>query len=139
MNQQNTFSYSYSAQENQEVLNIRKKYLPREETQLEELKRLDQTVQNSGIVAALTLGIGSCLVFGMGMCFGLGVLGSVIWPCVPLGLIGAVGMLLFMMVSMITPLGSTAVHVVLCLTGGILFAIGLGTGSNRILKKTSLV
>lgn len=94
MNQQNTFSYSYSAPENQEVLNIRKKYLPREETKLEELKRLDQTVQNSGIVAALTLGIGSCLVFGMGMCFGLGVLGSVIWPCVPLGLIGAVGMLL---------------------------------------------
>lgn len=59
------------------------------------------------------------------------------WLCL-CGSLGA-GMLLFMMVSMITPLGSTAVHVVLCLTGGILFAIGLGTGSNRILKKTSLV
>jgi len=90
---ENAFSYTYSAQENQEVLNIRKKYLPQEETKLEELKRLDRTVQNSGVVAALTLGIGSCLVFGVGMCFGLGVLGSAIWPCVPLGLIGAVGML----------------------------------------------
>ena len=37
----NAFSYTYSAPENQEVLSIRKKYLPREETKLEELKRLD--------------------------------------------------------------------------------------------------
>ena len=49
------------------------------------------------------------------------------------------GMLLFMMVSMITPLGSTFFNVVLCLAGGVLFAIGLGAVSNVILKKTSLV
>ena len=51
----------------------------------------------------------------------------------------AAGMLLFMMVGMITPLGSTMMNVVLCLAGGVLFAIGLGAGSNTILKKTSLV
>lgn len=49
------------------------------------------------------------------------------------------GMLLFMMVSMITPLASTMMNVILCLAGGILFAIGLGAISNTILKKTSLV
>ena len=49
------------------------------------------------------------------------------------------GMLLFMMVGMITPLSSTFIHVALCLAGGVLFAIGLGTGSKQILKKTSLV
>ena len=49
------------------------------------------------------------------------------------------GMLLFMMVSLITPLGSTAVNVILCLIGGLLFAIGLGAVSSVILKKTSLV
>ncbi|MBO5259557.1 MAG: ABC transporter permease [Agathobacter sp.] len=49
------------------------------------------------------------------------------------------GMLLFMMVSMITPLGSTIINVVLCLIGGALFAIGLGAISNTVLKKTSLV
>lgn len=54
------------------------------------------------------------------------------------GSLGA-GMLLFMMVSMITPLGSTMMNVVLCLAGGALFAIGLGAISNLILKKTSLV
>lgn len=54
------------------------------------------------------------------------------------GSLGA-GMLLFMMVSMITPLGSTMMNVILCLAGGVLFAIGLGAISNRILRKTSLV
>jgi len=49
------------------------------------------------------------------------------------------GMLLFMMVSMITPLGSTFINVALCLAGGVLFAAGLGAISNFVLKKTSLV
>ena len=49
------------------------------------------------------------------------------------------GMLLFMMVGMITPLGSTVIHVALCLAGGAMFAFGLGAISNVILKKTSLV
>ena len=51
----------------------------------------------------------------------------------------AAGMLLFMMVSMITPLGSTMMNVVLCLAGGALFAVGLGAISNAVLGKTSLV
>ena len=49
------------------------------------------------------------------------------------------GMLLFMMVSMITPLDSTIINVVLCAAGGILFAWGLGAISKSVLKKTSLV
>ena len=49
------------------------------------------------------------------------------------------GMLLFMMVSMITPLGSTLLNIVLCAAGGALFAFGLGAISKVVLKKTSLV
>ncbi len=49
------------------------------------------------------------------------------------------GMLLFMMVSMISPLESTFMNVGLCLAGGALFAIGLGAICNLVLKKTSLV
>jgi len=49
------------------------------------------------------------------------------------------GMLLFMMVSMITPLGSTMINVLLCLIGGLVFAFGLGAISKVILSKTSLV
>lgn len=59
------------------------------------------------------------------------------WLCL-CGSLGA-GMLLFMTVSMITPLNATAIHAILCLAGGVLFAVGLGFGSKQILKKTSLV
>ncbi len=49
------------------------------------------------------------------------------------------GMLLFMTVSMITPLSATIVNAGLCLAGGLLFALGLGALNTLILKKTSLV
>ena len=49
------------------------------------------------------------------------------------------GMLLFMMVGMITPLGSTLVNVIGCAAGGAMFSFGLGAASNAVLKKTSLV
>ena len=49
------------------------------------------------------------------------------------------GMLLFMMVSMITPLHSTIINVLLCAVGGLLFAIGLGAISKVVLQKTSVV
>ena len=55
---ENAFSYTYSATCNQEVLSIRKKYLPQEETKLEELKRLDYLVQNFGVTESLCAGIG---------------------------------------------------------------------------------
>lgn len=51
----------------------------------------------------------------------------------------AAGMLLFMMVSMISPLNANILNVILCLAGGALFAFGLGVLSNVVLKKTSLV
>ena len=50
-----------------------------------------------------------------------------------------VGMFLFMMIPMLTPLNATVMNVLLCLAGGILFGVGLGAISNQILKKTSLV
>lgn len=93
MSNDNTFHYTYSAPENQEVLNIRKKYLPREESMLEELKRLDNLVHSAGTLEALSLGIGGCLLFGLGLCFRLEVLGSVTWPGILLGLAGTAGMI----------------------------------------------
>lgn len=59
------------------------------------------------------------------------------WLCL-CGSLGA-GMLLFMMVSMIAPLGSILMNIALCLAGGVLFSVGLGAISNRILNKSSLV
>ena len=87
---ENAFSYTYSASENQEVLRIRQKYLPKEETKLEELKRLDSLVHSSGVIQGLCAGIGGCLVFGLGVCL---VIGHMIWLGVILGLVGTAGML----------------------------------------------
>lgn len=92
MDQENTFQYTYSARENQEVLTIRRKYLPREETKLEELKRLDHQVQNSGVMEALIVGVSGCLVFGLGMCLSMEIIGHMVWLGILLGVIGAVGM-----------------------------------------------
>ena len=97
MNQDTTFIYRYSAKENMEVQEIRKKYLPREESKFEELKRLDYTVQNSGMMESLCAGIGGALVFGLGMCLAMQIIGSgiiLIALGVLLGIIGIGGMLI---------------------------------------------
>ncbi len=50
-----------------------------------------------------------------------------------------IGMLFFMTVSIVTPLDSTFVNVILCLVGGGLFSYGIGIGSYYILKKASII
>ena len=95
MNQE-TFTYSYSAKQNNEVLEIRKKYMPQEESKLEELKRLDYTVQTSGMTESLSAGIGGALIFGLGMCLAMQVIGNgvlLIMLGVLLGIVGIAGML----------------------------------------------
>ena len=94
MEQHNSFSYTYSAPENQEVLSIRKKYLPQEESKLDELKRLDHLVQTSGVLESLCAGIGGALIFGLGLCLAMEVIGHMRWLGILVGVIGAVGMLL---------------------------------------------
>lgn len=87
------FHYSYSAEKQNEIEAIRKKYLPREEQEdkLEQLRRLDAGVTTPGLIASMALGIVSALVFGVGMCCFL------VWNRFALGallcVVGVVGML----------------------------------------------
>ena len=74
--EKNTFSYQYSGQKNKEVERIRNKYLPREVSKLETLKKLDFKVQTAGQLQGLTVGIIGALIFGVGICFGLDVFGG---------------------------------------------------------------
>ncbi len=64
----NKFSYTYSAETLEEIENIRKKYTPQEETPLEKLRKLDNSVTNKASLISLTFGIISTLVLGVGMC-----------------------------------------------------------------------
>lgn len=90
----NTFEYTYSAPRNDEVRKIREKYLPREETKMEQLRRLDESTTKKGMVCSLTLGIASALILGIGMCC------TMVWnnfpfvPGVVIGGIGIIGMVL---------------------------------------------
>ncbi len=65
MEKEISFSYSYSAKENKEVQEIRKKYLPQGESKMDELKRFDYTVQTSGIMESFCAGISGALIFGL--------------------------------------------------------------------------
>lgn len=63
-----TYTYTYSAKQREEVERIRKKYLPKEEDKMKQLRRLDQSVTKRGAVVSIIIGIISTLVFGFGMC-----------------------------------------------------------------------
>lgn len=63
-----TFTYSYSAKQQEEINNIRKKYLPQEDNKMEQLRKLDRNVAKKGMIASLTVGIISALILGVGMC-----------------------------------------------------------------------
>lgn len=64
----NKFSYTYSANTQEEIAKIREKYCSREETTLEKIKRLDNSVTNKAVMASLVVGIISALILGVGMC-----------------------------------------------------------------------
>ena len=67
MENNQSFEYTYSAQRQQEVEEIRKKYLPKQEDQMDQLRRLHAVPTRKALAAALTLGIIGALVLGTGM------------------------------------------------------------------------
>lgn len=90
---ESTFNYSYSASENREVERIRSKYIVREESKLERLKRLDRRVANAGLITSLSIGIIGVLIFGIAICIGLDVLMGGMTLAVILGMIGGMIMI----------------------------------------------
>lgn len=89
MENNRVFTYQYSATQNREVEHIRKKYLPREESKIEILRKLDNRVQSAGMIPSLCIGIVGVLIFGIGMCFGLDVFAGADWLSVLFCVIGA--------------------------------------------------
>lgn len=68
MDNNKRFEYTYSAEQQAELKNIRKKYLPEEETKMDKLRRLDKSVTRRGTVISIVTGIAGTLIMGLGMC-----------------------------------------------------------------------
>lgn len=68
MENKETFSYTYSAKQQEEIKKIREKYAPKEADKMEQLRRLDESVTRKGTVVSLIVGIVGALVLGVGMC-----------------------------------------------------------------------
>lgn len=64
---QETFTYTYSAQQQEEIKNIRKKYMTPEEDKMEQLRRLDQRATQKAQALAIALGVVGTLILGVGM------------------------------------------------------------------------
>ena len=60
---------------------------------MERLRALDNRVQRAGKVEGLTVGIIGCLIFGIGMCFGLDVLAGADWCSLAFGALGVAVMI----------------------------------------------
>lgn len=94
MDNQNSFEYTYSAQQRQEVEAIRKKYLPKEENKMDRLRQLHSIPTRKAQTASLTVGILGALILGTGMSLCMTDLGSGLGSfAIILGvLLGVIGM-----------------------------------------------
>ena len=94
-NKEESFSYTYSAAQQQEVESIRKKYLPKEEDKLEQLRRLHSIPTQKAQAWAIALGVIGALVLGTGMSLCMTPLsgflgGTAMFVGIPVGLVGIV-------------------------------------------------
>ena len=88
-NRRDTFTYTYSAQQQQEIENIRKKYLPQQEDKMAQLRRLDRSATKKGTVVSVLVGVLGCLLLGVGMCCTMvWVEESLFLPGVVIGIVG---------------------------------------------------
>lgn len=95
MDNNESFEYTYSAPEQEEIRRIREKYLPRDEREqkLERLRRLDASVTQKATVASIAMGTVSALVLGVGMCCCL-VWTDLFVPGIVIGIVGILGIVL---------------------------------------------
>ena len=94
MSENKSFNYTYSASQQAEINEIRRKYLsekPKEEDKLEKLRRLDKSAEQKGAMISIIIGVVFTLIFGTGIAcalqWGLFVVGII------LGVVGIAGII----------------------------------------------
>ena len=90
------FSFTYSAEQQKEIEAIRKKYLPREESKMEQLRRLHAIPTQKAQACAIVLGVIGSLILGTGMSLAMTDIGAALGSlAMVIGIvIGIVGMVL---------------------------------------------
>lgn len=95
--QQQTFTYTYSAAQQEEIKNIRNKYLPPEEDKMESLRKLHHSATQKAQALSIATGVIGALIMGTGMSLVMTDLGSLFGltnPMIPGITIGIAGLLL---------------------------------------------
>ncbi|HIY90643.1 MAG: hypothetical protein ACLTCB_05010 [Merdibacter sp.] len=85
-----TFEYRYSAKQQEEIEAIRRKYLPKEEDKMEQLRQMDKRVSRKGTIISIIIGVIGCLLLGIGMCCTMEWAGRWFVPGIIIGVIGIV-------------------------------------------------
>lgn len=91
-----SFEYTYSAEQQKEIEAIRKKYLPKEEDKMEQLRKLHAIPTQKAKTAAIAIGVVGALIMGTGMSLVMTELGAILEPfAMAVGIAtGLVGMVL---------------------------------------------
>ena len=90
------FSFTYSAQQQKEIEEIRKKYFPQEENKMEQLRKLHAVPTQKAQAASLAVGVIGALIMGTGMSLAMTEIGAALGVfAMILGIaVGIVGMVL---------------------------------------------
>lgn len=103
MENNQSFEYTYSAQRQQEIEAIRRKYLPKEEDKMEQLRRLHSIPTQKAQAASIAIGVVGTLILGTGMSLCMTELGAVLGHLAMVAGI-LVGLLGLVMVALAYPL-----------------------------------
>lgn len=87
-NNENTFEYTYSAKRQEEIEKIMSKYVEKEEDKMEQLRKLDQSVERPGTIVSIVLGVVGALIMGTGMSMCMVQGGPLFIPGILIGVLG---------------------------------------------------
>lgn len=78
MKENETFKITYSAGQQEEIQSIREKYMPKEESKMDQLRALDASVGKKATMISVSIGVIGTLLMGSGMSLCLSDFGNVL-------------------------------------------------------------
>lgn len=94
MKENETFTMTYSAEQQEEIRAIRDKYLPPKEDKMEKIRKLDGMVMKKATMRSISVGIVGTLILGLGMSIAMSEFGAFLGTAaMPVGIaVGVVGL-----------------------------------------------